>query len=367
MMQIGNSFDEAFDAIPDDPIHIEPGDVVIICLCYNEMLRLPDFLRHHRELGIAKFFFVDNGSTDGSYEYLLDQEDVCVFRSTKQYKEYKAIWRKLIADRYAVGHWVLFADVDELFVYPGWPELDVEDLTQHLQKTGADAMFCTMVDMYSDKPIGQHPYKQGTSMLEHCPYFDGDGYWRLAVPLKDLKRFPTPPFHVYGGARMRLLRLDQRRYALQRLGQLIVSKAFPIQSSLQPTGIWLRLYHVIFRQLKALIPSNPEVMSKVPLLIWDEKCEFREGVHSLRAEKQLSSEWGALLHFKYLDDLYLKVAENIARGQHSRGSYFYQKYEQRIGKLTSIKPKYKQSKDARHLENLINVGLMRASKILDLS
>ena len=43
--------------LPDGPISVS--------LCHDEMLRLPDFLRHHREIGVRHFIVVDNASTDG--------------------------------------------------------------------------------------------------------------------------------------------------------------------------------------------------------------------------------------------------------------------------------------------------------------
>src|SRR3981081_3952939 len=45
----------------------------------DEMLRLPQNLNHHRNIGVKRFFVVDNGSTDGSREFLLAQPDCHVF------------------------------------------------------------------------------------------------------------------------------------------------------------------------------------------------------------------------------------------------------------------------------------------------
>jgi hypothetical protein len=42
----------------------------------DEIARLPDVFRHHRGLGIERFFVVDNGSSDGTLEFLQDQSDV---------------------------------------------------------------------------------------------------------------------------------------------------------------------------------------------------------------------------------------------------------------------------------------------------
>ena len=45
-----------------------PGGPVIVTIARDEMLRLPDYLRHHRAIGIRHFLIVDNGSTDRTAE-----------------------------------------------------------------------------------------------------------------------------------------------------------------------------------------------------------------------------------------------------------------------------------------------------------
>ena len=44
----------------------------------NEIVRLPYFLDYYRRLGAGHFLVVDNGSDDGTHEYLADQPDVSV-------------------------------------------------------------------------------------------------------------------------------------------------------------------------------------------------------------------------------------------------------------------------------------------------
>ena len=53
----------------------------------NEKLRLPSTLRHHRSLGVRRFFALDNGSTDGTLDYLCGEPDVHVFSTSSSYAE----------------------------------------------------------------------------------------------------------------------------------------------------------------------------------------------------------------------------------------------------------------------------------------
>lgn len=60
---------------------IKPRDILLFCTLRNERIRLPWFLKYYRDLGVQHFLFVDNGSADGSAEYLADQPDVSLWHT----------------------------------------------------------------------------------------------------------------------------------------------------------------------------------------------------------------------------------------------------------------------------------------------
>ena len=62
-------------------IAIAAGDVLCCAVVRNEDARLPYFLSYYRQMGIARFLFVDNGSTDETLSLLLAQPDVYTWRS----------------------------------------------------------------------------------------------------------------------------------------------------------------------------------------------------------------------------------------------------------------------------------------------
>src|SRR5215475_13469447 len=99
--------------IPDDKEEIRAFLVI-----RNEALRLPSTLRHHRSLGVHRFFILDNGSTDGTLEYVLKQPDVHVFSTSERYSQshYGVVWTNALLDSFGVGHWTLTIDADEQLI-----------------------------------------------------------------------------------------------------------------------------------------------------------------------------------------------------------------------------------------------------------
>ena len=61
-------------------------DILAASTMRNEMLRLPHFLDHHRKLGINHFLIVDNGSEDGTRDYLAGQPDVSLWSTDHSYR-----------------------------------------------------------------------------------------------------------------------------------------------------------------------------------------------------------------------------------------------------------------------------------------
>ena len=65
--------------IDSHPIYDSRDEIRAFMTVRNEALRLPSTLRHHRTLGVDRFFVLDNGSTDGTLDYLAGEPDVTRF------------------------------------------------------------------------------------------------------------------------------------------------------------------------------------------------------------------------------------------------------------------------------------------------
>lgn len=350
-------FLQVFDL--DTPPEIPASEVTAIVLCHNEALRLPFFLEHHKALGIGHFIVVDNGSDDGSGALLDADPQVTRLFTTRPYSEYKAIWRQVIADLYLDERWICFPDVDELLVYPGWPDRSLPEYCRMLDEAGYDALFTTMVDMYPDRPLSQCSYEAGQSFLSAAPYFDTGNYRLLPLRDKQLRGWATPRFRVYGGARERLFHhhVAQSGSFLDRLAARII---FSIHRSPDP-GRWRRkIDERAAARLDQAIDTLPvPTMSKVPLVRWRLGTRFRGGVHRMDKAYNLAPDWGALLHFKYFDDFGEKVTSAVSRGQHAGGAEHYRRYLSNMDDVSERSLLFRGSRRFTGVRSLISAGLMR--------
>ncbi|MEP4031530.1 glycosyltransferase family 2 protein [Roseibium polysiphoniae] len=349
-------FLDAFDIqeIPDIPI--AAGSITAVVLAYNELLRFPHFLDHHRKAGVSLFLVIDNGSTDGSAEYLDAQLDVVRFPSSRSYKEFKSHWRHLIADQYLQGHWVMFPDVDELMVYPGWPEKPLTALTSFWRKQGVQGVFSTMVDMYPEAPLSGVQYSSGTPFLSLCSYFDRVGYRLLPLSKYTERNFPTPPFQLYGGARERLFPVHGKRKA-SKFDVWLEQFMFAPNAGSRPRF----LQRLARKFLKASWPKDSASMGKMPLLLWSSEFRFAGGVHRLNQVLNIADDWVALLHFKYLDDFAERTIEATKRAQHANNSGHYRHYVEHMDEIVSKGALYSKSVRFSAVSNLEDAGLMRTS------
>ena len=270
---------------------------IVVAVARNEMLRLPDYLRHHRGIGVRHFLIVDNDSTDDSAEYLDAQPDVTRFFSARPFLPFKPIFRPWLADNYGHGRWVLAPDLDEHFVYPGWPHLTLEPLLRHWERQGHEAVFAPMVDMYADRPLAEIEHGPEARLVEVYRHFDAKGYW--IAPPKPSRRTtsPTPPALLYGGSRARFRRLVHGISPTDRLAAALGWSFMNHRNPRHPRpGAWMLHRHFMQRTVKT------GTSSKVPLVRWRRGLRYPGSNHRINAQLDLAPDWGALLHFRLMID-----------------------------------------------------------------
>lgn len=290
------------------------GDILSVAVLRNEMKRLPFFLEHYRELGVAHFLIVDNDSTDGSAEFLRDQPDVSLWQTSASYRDsrFGVDWAGWLLMRYGHGHWCLTVDADEILTFPHADERDLRDLTAWLDLHGEPAFGATMLDMYPKGPLGDATYQPGSDPFAVLDWFDGQGYtWEFQPRFSNIS--------IRGGVRKRLFFADE--------------------------------------------PEHAPHLHKVPLVRWDRRFAYVSSTHialpqSLNrvfdARRNLPT--GVLLHSKFLEEVLEKSAEEKQRRQHFTHIERYDAYyDSLIANPNLWSAESVQYRDWRQLENL---GLM---------
>ena len=277
----------------------------------DEMLRLPDFVRHYRCLGANRFFLIDNGSSDGTHRWLVEQPDVHVFAASSSYAAsyYGVHWLNGLLAEYGVGGWVLVADADELLVYPDCEVLSLPRFVKRLESQNADALLTFLLDMYPPGPLRDARYEPGDGLLEAAPYFDVDSYSH-----GDYRGFASVPLR--GGARSRLFWQTGRDYR-----------------------------------------GKPPFLPKVPLVRWRRGLAYRASTHLLDGVT-CASTTGALLHFKLLADFCGRARREVERGEHWDEAAQYAVYAETLSSCPDLDPIYEGSVRYQGSEQLVELGLM---------
>lgn len=264
---------------------IRPRDILAFSCIRNEAVRLPWFLDHHRRLGVAHFLIVDNGSDDGSTDWLAAQPDVSLWTTDASYKasRFGVDWLTWLQMKHGHGHWCLTVDADELLIYPYWDTRDLHALTRWLDGQGRPMFGAMMLDLYPQGPVGDHPYHAGQDPLDVLHWFDPSGYGiRIQQPMGNL--------WIQGGPRSRLFFTAEPRRA--------------------PT------------------------LNKVPLVKWHWRYAYVNSTHSLLpprlnaiyATDGAEAPSGLLLHTKFLHTVVERAAVEKTRGEHFSNSAQYDRY-----------------------------------------
>ncbi len=271
--------------VRDRTAAIGPGAILLVATVRNERIRLPYFLSYYRALGVGHFLIVDNGSDDGSRDYLAGQGDVSLWSSGHSYRKarFGADWMNWLLSRHGHGHWTLTVDIDEFFVYPYCDTRPVRALTDWLDSYGIRSLPAMMLDMYPKGPVGAAPYAEGQNPFEIADHFDSGNYMITRNAL-------FGNLWIQGGPRARTFFADA--------------------------------------------PENAPALNKIPLVKWHRSYVFVNSTHMLlprslnltydtRGGEMIS---GCLLHAKFLSVFSQKVQEEVRRREHFAGSREYAAY-----------------------------------------
>jgi hypothetical protein len=214
---------------------------------------------------VGHFFIIDNGSNDGTLEYLLEQPDVSVFRNTGSFAaaQFGIMWTNHLLQKYGVGHWCLTVDIDEGFVFPGQDKgRTLEDLLAYCDRSGFEAVPALALDMYPERldQSFEEPF------ATNC-YFDVD----YETTPNDI-----PPYAIrQGGIRQRM------------------------------TGLAMMLH-------------------KVPLIKMAPDVRYIDCNHNI-THVPIADLSTAVLHYKFVGDIVSRLDEAIGRNEHFSGAIAYRR------------------------------------------
>ncbi|WP_435661205.1 glycosyltransferase family 2 protein [Leisingera caerulea] len=289
--------------------------VLVFTVLRNEITRLPFFLEHYRRLGAVHFLAVDNGSDDGSAEFLADQPDVSLWRAAGSYRDtrFGLDWLGWLLIRYGHGRWCLTVDADELLVYSGMEAHGLGALAQRLEQQGRTGFGALMLDLYPKGPLGTQGYAPGQDPCEVLQWFD-------AGPYRAARQQPMGNLWVQGGARERVF--------------------FPDQPERSPT------------------------LNKLPLVRWNRRYAYINSTHSMLPPR-LNAQYGGpggtvpsgvLLHTKFLPEIVSRSATEKQRQQHFHTPQQFDAYYDRIAQAPDLW--HQESVRYRGPDQLAELGLM---------
>lgn len=281
---------------------------IVICVLRNEGSRIADFLRHYRWLGVERFVFIDNDSSDGTREFLTREEDVDIYlaESTFHWKR-KQGWVNRIISECGYDRWYMHVDADEHMVYDNFEEMPLIEYVLTLEKRGIRRVRAFLLDMYSEGPVCRYEYSPEERLVERFPLFD-------------------PLFS----------------YREKHFKQLISFKG----------GVRKRVFG------HGLDEFNPE-MTKYPLV--------RIGRHEILAnphhawpyeENFVSGRLAALMHFKFMPDFLRICEESVLAGQYWGQSAEYRVYHKALEEKPELSLTFLGTREYGGSRDLVREGLL---------
>lgn len=259
------------------PVPRAPGEIRLLLVVRNEVLRLPFMLDYAFRLGVDRAIVLDNGSTDGTLDLLRARDRVHILQTRESYQHH-GTWFDTLLHRYGVGHWCWMADADELLAYPHCDEVGLRGFTDHLDRRGFNVLSTLLVDMYPKGPTGAVRYAPGQDFREALPWFDPPNYRKIPFTFHGSR---TTLDHRYaGGVRLRVF------------GQEICCTNFPL---------------VKFHRGMFLPYGRHAVEGAV--------------IPDIR---------GAILHYKFFNDFSARAMLEASRGEHYNDAAEYKAYAKLI-------------------------------------
>ncbi len=290
------------------------GAIKLYSVMRNERFFLDAFFSHYRNLGVQQFLILDDGSSDGSPDFLVGQPDCVLLASPLRYgdrvrvrmpdrrktqERAGVLFKRAIPEKYCRGEYTLYADADEFLILP--EQVDgLDSLFRMLAEHDVDSVAASLIEFYPDSMAdlcGQPAPRTFDDLVALYPWFD-------AVPLLRFRQGMQPK-RINGSASRRLF----RRYGLVRQ---------------RPRPAWMPRWA---QDLRRPLPGKSATL-KTPILRW------REGVWTTdthHANVPPASEiLLAFAHFKFTHTWARKTEEALRLRSYAANSEKYELYARLI-------------------------------------
>lgn len=304
-----------------------PEEVVIVCLVRDGSRYLPEFLNHHRDMGVERFVFLDNDSKDGTPELLSEEHGVTVIQSRMPYRSCKIAAKQFLTQHFGVNNWVLLLDIDEFFQFPFCENLTLRNFVRYLNRNDYSAVVAQMLDMFPSGPI---------KTLDKSKNNDG-----------------TAPPSL--NARQSFL-VEHRYFSLEGLHKVAYSESICNQpGNLVDCDALTALFGGIrYQKFKTDV-----FLTKHPL-IFPAKGAKLHNCHLVRSA-QLADLSGALLHYKFVEGFHEYVSQIASEGSFHNRSAEYKSYQQILSDTPDLTFFDEASRTYSSTKQLIDYGFITAS------
>ncbi|OJV16205.1 MAG: hypothetical protein BGO21_00700 [Dyadobacter sp. 50-39] len=292
------------------------GEIRLFAVMRNESLRLPYFFKYYNDLGVNRFFLIDNNSSDDSRDIALSIENLHLYSTSLSYKSHW-YWIEHLVSKYGRNHWCVVVDIDELLAYPNVEQLKLKDVCCYLDTFGANALRSVLLDLYPSGPL-----ESGILRSEHNPFsilthFDHD-IKKTVYNFFDKSNWKHFRQETYvGGVRER-----------------IFGKNLPCH------------------------------LSKISLFKNNGKVYLTPGMHALNGG-DFPDISGITFHTKFLSDFIDEVDEEVQREVHYGDAIMYKIFQKTIRDRKQLSFFSENSIRYRNSSQLVSLGLMTTSTRFD--
>lgn len=294
------------------------NEIRLFAILRNESLRLPHFLEYYKQLGVDRFFFVDNNSDDDSAKIILKEDNCHLYKTTETYTNHW-YWMEYLLDTYGKEYWCMVVDIDELFCYPNSNSIKLSQLIKYFEIKSISSISSLLLDLYSNNYVSNIKFKSADNPLNILKYFDKD-YYLTKFSFWDWKNMKPIHIEAYsGGMRER-----------------------------------------VFGKMN---PSD--ILTKISLFKYRNSVYLSQGMHSITNTKNADIE-GVVLHTKFLNDFIFEVIEESVREQHYDNGVRYKHFNETLKRNSNLNLYCNDSIELKNTNDLIELGLMKTSESFEL-